>query len=74
MANKDKLRFSDQLRLAISESGMTRYEIAKQTAIDESSLAKFVHGKRGLSIDSIDRLAEILDLSIVHKDKNSGEM
>jgi DNA transposition AAA+ family ATPase len=41
MSNKQPKNLTDQLRQAIDDSGLTRYEIAKQTGIDESALAKF---------------------------------
>jgi len=56
---------TDQLRKAIDDSGLTRYRIAQDTGIDESTLAKFYHAKRGLSQDSLDRLFEYLGLRIV---------
>ena len=55
---------SEQLREAIEASGMSRYEIAKSAAIDESALGKFFHGERGLSLKALDRLAEFLDLEL----------
>ena len=55
---------SDQIRQAIDDSGLTRYRIAKETAIDESTLAKFYNGHAGLSMDALDRLGEYLKLRI----------
>ena len=56
---------TDQVRQAISDSGLTRYRIAKDTGVDESTLAKFFHGTRGLSLDNLDLLCEYLGLRIV---------
>ena len=56
---------ADQLRQAIDDSGLTRYRIAQDTGIDESTLAKFYNNKRGLSQESLDRLFEYLELRIV---------
>ena len=56
---------SDQVRQAIDDSGVTRYRIAQDTGIDESTLAKFYHGTRGLSLDNLDLLCGYLDLRIV---------
>jgi transcriptional regulator with XRE-family HTH domain len=53
-----------QLRLAIDDSGLTRYQIAKETGIDESALAKFYNGHRGLSMDALNALGECLQLRI----------
>lgn len=55
---------TDQLRQAIDDSGLTRYEIAKATGIDESALAKFYNGHRGLSMRALNALGEYLQLTI----------
>ena len=55
---------TDQLRKAIDDSGLTRYEIAKKSGIDESALAKFYNGHRGLSMDALNALGEFLQLKI----------
>ena len=57
--------FSDQLRRAIDESGMSRYAICKLIKIHQSTMSKFMHGKGGMSMDALDRLAELLGLRIV---------
>ena len=55
---------TEQLRQAIDDSGLTRYQIAKETGIDESALAKFYNGRRGLSMEALDALGEFLQLKI----------
>lgn len=65
MKRRKQELISDQLRRAIEESELSRYRIAQDTGIDESALAKFFNGKRGLSLDAIDRLGELLKLRIV---------
>jgi transcriptional regulator with XRE-family HTH domain len=55
---------TDQLRQAIDDSGLTRYQIAKATGIDESALAKFYNGRRGLSMQALNALGEFLELRI----------
>jgi len=56
---------SDQLRRAIETSGVSRYRIAKETGVSQSSLALFVSGERGLSIEAMDAVGLYLGLSIV---------
>jgi transcriptional regulator with XRE-family HTH domain len=64
-------KLSDQLRQAIADSGITRYRISKATGINEAALGKFFHGERGLSLESIDKLAEFLKLELtVRKGRN----
>lgn len=58
------MRLSDQIREAIAECGVSRYKIAKETGINESGLAKFFNRRQGLSLDALDRLAEVLNLQI----------
>jgi len=60
---------TDQIRQAIDDSGLTRYRIAKDTNIDESTLAKFYHGTRGLCLNNLDLLCEYLGLRIVAERK-----
>jgi predicted XRE-type DNA-binding protein len=58
---------SDELREAIEQSGLSRYSIWQQTGIDQGSLSKFMDGERGLGLESIDKLADLLRLHIVAK-------
>lgn len=64
MAKKRTAKVSDLLRRAIDASPLSRYRIARETGIDDSSLAKFVAGERGLSLDSVDKLCELLGLTL----------
>jgi plasmid maintenance system antidote protein VapI len=73
MMKQPPMKLSDQVRQAVADSGSTRYRIAQDTGIDESALAKFYNGHRGLSMDSLDRLGTYLGLRIVteHTQKES---
>jgi hypothetical protein len=64
MVKRRPTKLTDQLRQAIDDCGLTRYEIAKQTGIDESALAKFYNGHRGLSMEAMNALGEFLQLKI----------
>jgi len=64
MKAKQPRKASDQLRQAIEAGPKSRYQIAKETGLDEGLLSRFVHGKSGLSIPSIDKLCECLGLEI----------
>ena len=65
MDKKRPKKLTDQLRQAIDDSGLTRYQIAKETRIDESALAKFYNGHRGLSMEALNALGEFLELTII---------
>lgn len=61
------LSFTDQIRQAVLNSEMTRYQIAQKTGIDKASLLRFVNGERGLSLAAIDILAELLGFEVRQK-------
>lgn len=57
--------FTDQLRSAIRESGMSLGAISQNTDIDKAVLSRFMNGKSGLSVTSIDRLFSLLGLYLM---------
>ena len=65
MADKRRIRLSDQIRRAVAASGLTRYRISKITGIDQAVLSRFMAGKVGLSMSALDRLADVLELEVV---------
>jgi predicted transcriptional regulator len=64
--------FSEQLRQAVRTSKLTRYRISQLTGIEESTLCKFIQGERGLSLVSIDRLMDALNLEIKSQRRKEG--
>ena len=71
MAKRRSENLTDQLRQAIDDSGLTRYQIAKATGIDESALAKFYNGQRGLSMKALNALGDCLELTLVSRRKSN---
>ncbi len=66
MAMKRKaVSFTDQLRRIVEDCGMTRYQLSKESGIDETVLCRFVHGERCLSESNLDKLGACLRLRIV---------
>jgi DNA-binding Xre family transcriptional regulator len=65
--------FVDQLRSAIRESKMSLGSIAQSTAIDKAVLSRFMNGKSGLSVTSIDRLCIVLGLRLVSETELSKQ-
>jgi transcriptional regulator with XRE-family HTH domain len=61
MGNK---RFSDQIREAVVASGVTRYRICCDIGLSQAAMSRFMTGKTGLAMDTLDRLAEYLGLSV----------
>jgi transcriptional regulator with XRE-family HTH domain len=63
------LLLSEQLRRAITTSGLSRYEISKATGVSQSTLSKFVLRQRGISIEAMDSVGKLLGLAIVRSKK-----
>jgi len=63
--SKRKTTLSDKMRRAILESGLSRYRIAKESGVDHAALSRFMAGKVGLSLASLDRMADVLGLDLV---------
>ena len=61
--------FSDQLRRAVNASGLSRYAICKDINLSQPTMSRFMAGKSGLSMNVLDRLADLLDLAVVAKPK-----
>ena len=69
----ERIKFSDQLRAAIDGGPKTRYQIFKETGIDEATLCRFMKGKGGLSIDGIDRVTDCLGLNLTTETRPPSE-
>jgi hypothetical protein len=68
-----KKPFSEQLRGAVKRSDMTRYRISLQTGIAQSILSRFMNQGAGLSMESVDKLVECLDLKLVPRKTPSSK-
>ena len=75
MARRKKKEISEELREVILAADKSRYRIAKETGLTEAGLSRFVNGVSGLSLDSIDKIGEFLDLEIGKKrpEKRKGK-
>ena len=68
MARKQQ-SFSEQLREAIDQDERSRYRISMETGIPQGQLSRFMHGKGGLSLRSVDRLCSCLGLTITVREQ-----
>lgn len=55
---------SEQIRRLIEQSGLTRREMCEVLSIGRSALSRVLSGERGLSMEVLDRLGELLQLRI----------
>jgi len=58
------MKVSDQLRAALRAAPVSRYRIEQEIGIRQSVTSRFVAGKRGLSMETLDSLADFLDLEL----------
>src|SRR5438105_3221139 len=54
----------DQILAAMQATGMTMFEIARQSGVERAALSRFKSGKGGLTLDSLERLAPVLGIEI----------
>ena len=62
-------KLSDQLREAIVNADVSRYEISKATGVTQAALSHFVNGRRGVSVEAMDAVGLYLGLSITSRPK-----
>jgi hypothetical protein len=69
---KKPAAFSESLRRAILAGPKSQRAIGRETGIGGANISRFVHGRGGFSMESLDVLIEYLDLELVprrHKGK-----
>ena len=64
---------SDQFRQAVDNSDLSHYAVCKEAGIDQGAFSHFMHGRRGLSLESLDRLGEVLNLEVVARPRKGGK-
>jgi transcriptional regulator with XRE-family HTH domain len=65
--SKPKPTMTEVIKAAIERSGLTRYRIATDTGIGETSLMRFMRGETSLRLDRADVLAEYLGLELTKR-------
>jgi transcriptional regulator with XRE-family HTH domain len=55
---------SDQIRDAVNDSGMSRYRLCKTIGLSQAAMSRFMSGKTGLEMATLDRLADALGLVV----------
>ncbi len=65
--SRPKRPLTDALKAAMEDSGVSRYRIAMETGILQTSLSRFMRGETSLRLDKADVLAEYLGLELVRR-------
>ena len=59
---------SGQLRWFLEHYGQSTYRLDRETGVSNASLSRFLRGKRGLTLESLDKLAKHLGLRLIRHD------
>lgn len=59
-----KKKLSAQIRAAVDASSMSRYRICQEIGITQGAMSKFMAGKISLSLETLDRLCDLLGLEL----------
>jgi transcriptional regulator with XRE-family HTH domain len=61
------MRLSDQVRAAVNAAGVSRYAICEAAKVDKGTMSRFMAGHVGLSLHTLDGLADVLGLQVVSR-------
>lgn len=67
----DNMNITNALKKAIKGSGLTTASLAWQSGLNPSQLYRFLEGQTSLTLESVDQLAEVLELELVSKPKDT---
>jgi hypothetical protein len=70
--SKKTRSLSDGIRAAIdaaNKAGVSRYAICRAAGMDQATMSRFMGGVVGLQLDTLDKLGEVLGLSVVTADR-----
>ena len=59
------MMFTDEVRQAVRDSGLTHYRIRKDTGLDRGQFSRFMAGKAFLWSANLNKLAAYLDMHVV---------
>jgi plasmid maintenance system antidote protein VapI len=63
---------SRALRETIRKRGLTAYATAKQAGVSVDAVQRFINDQRGLNLETVDKLANSLDLKLC-EDENAEQ-
>jgi predicted XRE-type DNA-binding protein len=64
MNTKNTLLISSQLREHIKKSHLSQYRIAKNIGVSQAVISRFMTGRSGLSLNTIDKIGAELGLKL----------
>lgn len=68
-----KKTVSRTLRETIQKRGLTAYATAKRAGVSVDAVQRFMKDQRGLTLGTVDKIAESLDLKLCDDDPKSSQ-
>jgi transcriptional regulator with XRE-family HTH domain len=62
---KNPAKPSEALKAAILDAGLSQNALARMSGVDVAAVSRFLSGKVGLTLNSLDQLAPVLGLALV---------
>ncbi len=72
MGQKRHKLLSEQIRAAIRASDLSCYAICRTLSIDQGQMSRFMNGKGGLAMASLDAIGKLLHLAVI-KEPDRGK-
>jgi hypothetical protein len=66
------VKFTDRIRKAIRDDPRSLRAIARAISLDAAVLSRFMHGRSGLAIPTLERLVELLELELIPRRSKRG--
>ena len=70
---KGKPSVSRTLRETIRERGLTAYGAAKRAGVSVDAVQRFLNDERGLTLATVDKLADALQMTLCSDERPEGE-
>lgn len=64
---------SRALRESIRKQGLTAYAAAKRAGVSVDAVQRFMNAERGLNLNTVDKLADALELTLCEDDRPKDE-
>lgn len=58
LTQQARMMLRAKVRTDANPEGISRYQLSKETGVDQATLSRFLSGETGLSSESLDALAE----------------
>lgn len=65
MGRKRRQDMAGMVRRAVEKSTVSRRELCRDAGVDCGNVSRFMNGKRGLTLESFEKLAGVLGLRLV---------